>query len=247
MIDSHAHVTSEFYENIDDIVNEIKEKNIKYVINCGSSISSSKEIIELSYKYNSFLLPCIGVHPESVSEIVKIDEIEKLIQENKIYAVGEIGLDYYWIKDNKELQKELFNMQLDLAEKYHLPVIVHTRDSIQDCFDLLKKRKLRGVIHCFNGSYEMAKEFIKIGYKLGIGGTLTFKNSRLYEIIEKISVDDILLETDSPFLTPEPLRGMKNIPSNVYYIAEKISEIKCIKIDEVIDITTKNAISLFDI
>ena len=130
---------------------------------------------------------------------------------------------------------------------YNLPVIVHTRDSIQDCFDILKKRKLKGVIHCFSGSVEMAKEFIKYGYKLGIGGVLTFKNSKLYEVIDKISLNDILLETDSPYLSPEPYRGKKNNPYNVYYVAKKIAEIKGIKVDEVIEKTTENCKEIFDI
>ena len=247
MIDSHAHVTSENYENIEEIIHEIKKQGVIAVINAGDRIETSHEVVDLSKKYNNFILPCVGIHPESVNEINKLDEIEKLIINNKIYAVGEIGLDYYYEKDNKKEQKELLNKQLDLAEKYKLPVIIHTRESIQDVYDELKKRKLKGVIHCFNGSYEMAKLFINLGYKLGIGGVLTFKNSKLYELIEKIDLENILLETDSPYLSPEPFRGKKNIPSNVYYVAKRISEIKNISIDEVINKTTKNAIELFDI
>ena len=128
-----------------------------------------------------------------------------------------------------------------------MPIIVHTRDSIQDCYDILKKRKLKGVIHCYSGSIEMAKEFIKLGYKLGIGGVLTFKNAKLYQVVEQIDIKDILLETDSPFLSPEPYRGRKNIPSNVYYVAKKIAEIKKITIKEVMDITTNNVKEVFDI
>jgi TatD DNase family protein len=192
-------------------------------------------------------LPAVGIHPENVYEIDKVNEIEEILKHEKIYAIGEIGLDYYWNKENKDKQKELLNLQLDLAEKYNLPVIIHNRDAIQDCFDELKKRKLKGVIHCYTGSYEMAKEFIKLGYKLGIGGVLTFKNSKLYELIEKISLDDILLETDSPYLSPEPFRGKTNVPSNVLYIAKRIAEIKNVSLEEVIEKTTKNTIELFDI
>ena len=166
---------------------------------------------------------------------------------NKIFAIGEIGLDYNYNNQNKEEKKNLFNKQLDLAEKYKLPIIVHTRDSIQDCFDILKKRKLKGIIHCFSGSYEMAKNFINLGYKLGIGGVLTFKNSKLFEVIEKIDLKNIVLETDSPYLSPEPYRGRKNNPSNVYYVAKKISEIKSVRIEEVIRITTDNCKEIFDI
>ncbi len=247
MIDSHAHILSEYYENIDLLINDLKSKNMLNVINCADSIKTSHEIIDLSKKYESFLLPAVGIHPENVDEIDKVNEIEEILKHEKIYAIGEIGLDYYWNKENKDKQKELLNLQLDLAEKYNLPVIIHNRDAIQDCFDELKKRKLKGVIHCYTGSYEMAKEFIKLGYKLGIGGVLTFKNSKLYELIEKISLDDILLETDSPYLSPEPFRGKTNVPSNVLYVAKRIAEIKNVSLEEVIEKTTKNTIELFDI
>lgn len=247
MIDSHAHILNEYYENIDELIEILKNNNIKKVINCSSGYNEFNEVIELSKKYKNFLYPAIGIHPENIDDINKINELENLINKNKVIAIGEIGLDYYWNKENKEEQKKLFNMQLDLAEKYNLPIIVHTRDSIQDCYDVLKNRKLKGVIHCFNGSIEMAKEFIKLGYKLGIGGVLTFKNSKLYQLIEKIDLKDILLETDSPFLTPEPHRGKKNNPSNVYYVAERIANIKNISIDEVINITYKNSFQIFNI
>lgn len=246
MIDSHAHIISEFYNNIDEIVKTIKVKGIVDVINCGDGINTSKEVIEINKKYD-ILKPAVGMHPENISDSNKIDELEELIKNNKIYAIGEIGLDYYWNKENKDDQKDLFIKQLDLAIKYDLPVIIHTRDSIQDCYDILKDRNNRGVIHCFTGSIEMAKLFIKKGYKLGIGGVLTFKNSNLYKVIESIDLDDILLETDSPFLSPEPFRGQTNIPSNVYYVASRIAEIKNISVEEVIDITRKNASKLFDI
>ncbi len=247
MIDSHAHILNEYYENIDELIDKLKNNNIINVINCADSVETSIEVVESSKKYDNYLLPAVGIHPENVDEIDKINKIEEIIKNEKVYAIGEIGLDYYWNKDNKEKQKELLNLQLDLAEKYNLPVIIHNRDAIQDCFDELKKRKLKGVIHCFTGSYEMAKEFIKLGYKLGIGGVLTFKNSKLYELIEKISLNDILLETDSPYLSPEPFRGKTNIPSNVLYVAKRIAEIKNTSLEEVIKITTKNTIDIFDI
>lgn len=246
MIDSHAHIYNEYYDDIYSLVETLKEKKINYVVNCGVDIKSSKEVIRLYEEYNHFLMPAVGIHPENIDNY-NLDELEDLIKINKIFALGEIGLDYNYNNENRDEQKELFNRQLDLAEKYNLPIIVHTRDSIQDCYDELKKRKLKGVIHCFSGSYEMACEFIKLGYKLGIGGVLTFKNSKLSEVIEKIDLKNILLETDSPYLSPEPFRGRKNNPSNIYYVAKKIAEIKKIKIEEVIKITTKNCRELFDI
>lgn len=247
MIDSHAHIISEYYDNIEELVKYLKENNVINVINASTCVEDANEIIELSKKYNGFLIPAIGIHPQNIIDIKELDKIEELIKNNKIYAVGEIGLDYYWNKENKEEQKEIFIHELDLAEKYNLPVVIHTRDSIGDCLEIVKKRNNKGVIHCFSGSIEMAHEFIKFGYKLGIGGVLTFKNSKLYEVIEKIDLKDILLETDSPYLTPEPYRGQKNNPYNIYFVAKRIAEIKNISIDDVIKQTTKNAKELFKI
>lgn len=247
MIDTHAHILNQYYENIDELISMLKDKNVLYVLNASSNYKEALEIIEMSKKYNNFILSVIGIHPESIDDKDNLDKIEELIKTNKIYAIGEIGLDYYWVKDNKEVQKELFIQQIELAQKYNLPIVVHTRDSIQDTFDILKEHRVRGVIHSYSGSVEMAREFIKLGYKLGIGGVLTFKNSRLYEVIENINLEDIVLETDSPYLTPEPYRGKQNNPSNVYFVAKKIAEIKNVSVDEVLNITTKNAIKLFDI
>lgn len=246
MTDSHAHIYSEYYDDIDSLVLELKEKGMIKVINCSTSNIDANEVIELSNKYKGFLLPALGIHPECIDNY-DLEKIEELIKNNKVYAIGEIGLDYYWNKENKEEQKELFIKQINLAKKYNLPVLVHTRDSIQDCLDILKENKVKGIIHCYSGSYEMAKEFIKYGYKIGVGGVLTFKNSKLYEVIEKIDLKDILLETDSPYLTPEPFRGKQNNPSNVYYVAKRISEIKNISIEKVIEETTNNFIEFFDI
>lgn len=251
MIDTHAHIFEEYYENIYTLIEEEKENNVERVINCADSIKTSKEVINLSKSTNGFLKPAIGMHPENIENINNIgnsiSELENIIKNNKVIAIGEIGLDYHYNKTNKENQKELFIRQLHLAEKYNLPVIIHTRDSIQDCLDILKKANNHGIIHCFSGSYEMAKEFIKIGFYLGIGGVLTFKNSKLYEVIEKIDISKIVLETDSPYLSPEPLRGKQNRPSNIYYVAKKIAEIKSITVEEVIKITTENAKRIFDI
>ena len=246
MIDSHAHVFNEYYDNIYDLIDELKDKNIINVINCADNNKTAHEVIDSYIKYEGFLLPTVGIHPEYIDNY-DLNDLEDLIKNNKVYAVGEIGLDYHYNNENKDEQKELFNKQLDLAEKYNLPVIIHIREAMQETFDVLKKRKLKGVIHCYSGSIEMAREFIKLGYKLGIGGVLTFKNSHLFEVIEMLDIKDILLETDSPYLSPEPFRGRKNNPSNVYYVAKKIAEIKNIKVDEVIEKTTSNCKELFDI
>lgn len=207
------------------------------------------EVLELVEKYDN-VYGTLGIHPEEIDNIApnSYKFIEENINNTKIVGLGEIGLDYYWVKDNKEKQKEVFEYQLKLAEKYNKPVVVHSRDSIQDTYDILKKYKLRGTIHCFNSSLEMAKEFIKLGYKIGVGGVVTFKNSKkLQEIVKELDLKDILIETDSPYLTPEPYRGKRNQPSNVYYVALKISELKNIDVDSVIKQTWENAKNQFDL
>ena len=246
MIDTHAHILSEFYDDIDELIEEIKSKDIIKVINCADSIETSKEVLNIYNKYEGYLLPAVGIHPENIDNS-NLETIENIIKEHKVFAIGEIGLDYHYNDENKDEQKEYFIKQLDLALKYDLPVIIHIREAMQECFDILKTRKNRGIIHCFSGSVEMAREYIKLGYKLGIGGVLTFKNSKLYEVIEKIDLKDIVLETDSPFLSPEPFRGKKNKPCNVLYVAKRIAEIKNISLEEVINTTTATAKQIFDI
>ena len=246
MIDTHAHILSEFYDDIDELIEELKSKNIIKVINCADSIETSKEVLNIYNKYEGYLLPAVGIHPENIDNS-NLKTIENIIKEHKVFAIGEIGLDYHYNDENKDEQKEYFIKQLDLALKYDLPVIIHIREAMQECFDILKTRKNKGIIHCFSGSVEMAREYIKLGYKLGIGGVLTFKNSKLYEVIEKIDLKDIVLETDSPFLSPEPFRGKKNKPCNVLYVAKRIAEIKNISLEEVINTTTATVKQIFDI
>lgn len=246
MIDTHAHILSEFYDDIDELIEELKSKDIIKVINCADSIETSKEVLNIYNKYEGYLLPAVGIHPENIDNS-NLKTIENIIKEHKVFAIGEIGLDYHYNDENKDEQKEYFIKQLDLALKYDLPVIIHIREAMQECFDILKTRKNKGIIHCFSGSVEMAREYIKLGYKLGIGGVLTFKNSKLYEVIEKIDLKDIVLETDSPFLSPKPFRGKKNKPCNVLYVAKRIAEIKNISLEEVINTTTATAKQIFDI
>ena len=172
-----------------------------------------------------------------------------LVSCSRIVAIGEIGLDYYWRKDNKEKQRDLFQKQLDLAVKHQMPVVIHCRDAIQELYDILSqyKGKVKGVIHCFSGSYEMARAFIELGFVLGIGGVLTFKNSKLYQVVEKLPLSSIVLETDSPYLTPEPHRGEMNESKYIPLVAEKIAQIKRISLSEVEKITTDNAKRVFDL
>ena len=239
MVDTHCHITSEYYDNILEVISKMKD-NI--IIVSGTNKEDIKEVISLCNYKNIY--GTIGIYP---TEELDLNIIEDNINNKKIVGIGEIGLDYH-LEHNKEEQKNKFIKQLDLARKYNKTVVIHTRDAIQDTYDILKNYKdLKKVIHCYSGSLEMAKEFIKIGCRLGIGGVLTFKNSKLKDVIKEIDLKYLLLETDSPFLAPEPLRGTKNEPYNVIYVAKKIAEIKNISLEEVLDITTLNAKDQFDL
>ncbi len=245
LIDTHCHLSCDDYNNLDEIINEFDG----IMIASGCDLKTNKEVIELVNKYDN-VYGTLGIHPEEIENFKESDLkfIEDNLNNKKIVGIGEIGLDYYWVKDNKEQQKELFIKQLDIAKKYNKAVIVHSREAIQDTYDILKKYNLKGSIHCFNSSLEMAREFIKIGYKIGVGGVLTFKNSKkLQEIVKDIDLKYILLETDSPYLTPEPYRGQKNKPSNVYYVALKLAELKNLSIEDIINQTGENALKEFSI
>lgn len=245
MIDTHCHLLSSEYDNLEEVLNDIEKSNIKCIVN-GCDMLSNIESLELSKKYD-FVFSAIGFHPSEIDSIP--DDYINYIENNidNIVAIGEIGLDYYWTKENKDKQKEVFENQLMLAEKYNKPVIVHTRDAIMDTYNILKKYKVRGVIHAFSGSIEMAKKFINLRFKLGIGGVITFKNCNLKDVIKELDISNIVLETDSPYLSPEPVRGKKNSPLNLKYIAEFISNLNDISYDNVCNITSNTATSLFDL
>jgi TatD DNase family protein len=248
MIDTHCHVYEEEMSNYKEIIEECNKKDISMIINA-INIETSKDIIELSKKYKN-VYAAIGLNYDTIDSVVEEDliKLEELIKKEKINAIGEIGLDYYWTKDNKDKQIKFFKAQLELAKKYDLPVIVHARESIQDVFNIIKEYGIKkGTMHCYSGSLEMAKEFIKLGFKIGIDGPITYKsNKKGVAVVKNIDLKDILLETDSPYLTPEPYRGKQNEPSYIPFILRKISELKGIGEDEVNDVTTSNVIRLFD-
>ncbi len=245
LIDTHCHLYKEYYDDLDKIIIDMKKDNI-FAISNGCDAVSNEETLNLSKRYDN-IYAAIGYHPTEIKNISK-DYIEKLkLNKQNIVAIGEIGLDYYWNKDNKKMQQEIFERQLAFAEENDLPVIVHSRDATMDTYNILKKYKLKGVIHAFSGSYEMAVNYINLGYKLGIGGVITFKNSNLKEIVKKISLENIVLETDSPYLSPEPNRGKINIPSNIRYIAQYIADLKKISYEKVCNVTSKAAVDLFDL
>jgi len=239
-IDTHAHIYQEYYSDINEVINNAQNKNVNFIINNGYSTEANKEVIELA-KHDS-LFASIGIHPEVVDKYTKedLEFIVKNINHPKIVAIGEIGLDYHYTKENKEKQKELFEQQLKIAQDYNIPVIIHSRDATQDTIDCLKKYQVKGIIHSFSGSLEVANIYIKMGFLLGINGVITFKNSNLKEVLKEIDLKNIVLETDSPYLTPHPYRGTKNEPKYINLIAEFIADLKNVSKEELATITNQN-------
>lgn len=246
--DTHCHLYSEYYEDIGLIIDKSKENNVNRWINNGCDNKTNKEVIKL-LNLNNNMYGAIGIHPENIDSYKDEDLsfIEKNVSNKKILAIGEIGLDYHYTKDNRDKQINLFESQLLIAEKNNIPVIIHSRDATQDTINIIKKYKVNGVIHSFSGSLETAKEYIKLGFLLGINGVITFKNSKLKEVIKEISLDNIVLETDSPYLSPEPYRGKQNNPSNIINIAKYICNLKNITLEELCEITNNNIKRIFNI
>ena len=245
MVDTHCHIFLEDYPDIDDV---IKKMDDNIIIVSGVDDASNKEVIELCSRYSN-VYGTLGIHPESASLSYDLSFVSSHINDPKIVAVGEIGLDYYYTKDNREAQIDLFCKQIEIAISNNKPIVVHSRDAISDTYDIIKKYNIgsKTDIHCFSSSLEMAREFIKLGCKLGIGGVLTFKNSsKLKEVVKGIDISFLLLETDSPYMTPVPFRGKRNEPYNIKYVARVISDIKGIPFDDVLKITSENAYKLFD-
>ena len=249
MIDTHCHISDEDYENKEEIIKHMKD-NIMIVST--ASPKDINEIIKLCENHKN-IYGTIGIHPEFADTYTKEDlkNVEKYLKHPKIVGVGEIGLDYHYTKENKEKQKELFIKQIKLANKYKKTIVIHSRDAIEDTYNIVKQYKNKDTncnMHCFSGSLEMAEKFIKLGVTLGIGGVITFKNEKkLKEIVTTLDIHNFVLETDSPYLTPEPLRGTKNEPENIKYVAAKISQLKGISYAKTLEITTKTACHQFDL
>lgn len=244
--DTHCHLFSEYYEDLNEIIQNAKEEGVTNFIVSGCDQKSNEEILSFIKKY-PFVYGVIGIHPEEVDHYQESDLefLKNNLNDKKILGIGEIGLDYHYSKENKEKQKELFERQLILAEEYQLPVVIHSREATEDTIEILKKHSVKGVIHSFSGSKETAEIYIKMGYKLGINGVITFKNSKLKEILPHI-LPHILLETDSPYLTPHPYRGTKNEPKYIRLIAEFIAEELNLTINQVEKVTNENITSVFD-
>lgn len=250
IFDTHAHYDdSRFDEDRDELITSLKEKGASHIVNCGCDLRSSLTTLSLAEKY-SFIYAAIGVHAHEAEDTTEGDlaEIEKLYSNSRVVAVGEIGLDYHYDFSPRERQLEIFERQLILANKLDLPVIIHDREAHEDTMNLLKKHRPKGVVHCFSGSAEMAKEIVKLGMYIGLGGAVTFKNAKKpVEVAEYLPPDRLLLETDAPYMTPVPFRGQRCDSSHIAFTAEKIAGIKGIDTQELINTANENAKRLFNI
>ena len=252
MIDTHSHLfEDEFKEDLNECIERCKLNNVNKIILVGFSFETNDKAQELAHKFDIFY-PTAGLHPSEAESSYKDDfaRLVDFINNNKIYAIGECGLDYHWRVDNKEYQHELFKLQCELAIKLDLPIIVHSRDASQDTFNIIKSYngKLKGVMHCYSGSLEMALEYVKLGFYISLGGPVTFKNAKEPKNVAlNIPIDRLLIETDSPYLAPTPYRGKRNESSYVKYVLEEIASIRNINPKELDEITTNNAKKLFNI
>ena len=250
IFDTHAHYDDEaFDEDREILLSSLKGRGVSLVIDCGCDVASSKKAIELSEKYD-FIYAAVGIHPHEAEEAGgnDLDEICRLLKHKKAVAIGEIGLDYHYDFSPRELQKEYFEKQIVLAKELDMPIIVHDREAHEDTLELLRKYKPKGVLHCFSGSVESAKEIISLGMYIGFGGAVTFKNARKpLEVAEFLPLDRLLLETDAPYMTPVPFRGKRNDSSLIPYTAIKIAEVKGIDPRTVVNAANENGKRLFGI
>ena len=251
IFDTHAHYDDEqFDEDREELLNSMQTHGVEAVTNIGSSLAASRRTIGLTEKY-PFVYGAIGVHPNEVGELEEdgIAWLKEMCALPKIVAVGEIGLDYYWDEPGHDIQKKWFELQLELAREVKLPVVIHSRDAAKDTLDMMKAlhaEKIGGVIHCFSYTKEMAREYLNMGFYLGIGGVVTFKNAKkLKEVVEYMPMEQMVLETDCPYLSPVPNRGKRNSSLNLPYVVEEVARIKGISEDEVIEITNRNAKTMY--
>lgn len=254
LFDSHAHLNDErFDEDREELINSLKAKGVDLVLNPGACIETSKSSVELANKYD-FIYAAVGVHPHDVGEMTEddIETLRKLALENeKVKAIGEIGLDYYYDNSPREIQKKWFKRQIELANELKLPIIIHDRDAHGDTFEIIKNTKnpeIGCVLHCYSGNVELAKEYVKMGCYISIPGTVTFKNNKkTREVAKEIPLEYLLIETDSPYMAPEPHRGKRNDPSLVQFVADKIAQEKGISYEQVCETTKENAKRFFNI
>lgn len=252
LIDVHAHLTDEIYQNLDEVVLRAKENDVNKIVCSSYNLSSAKLAVKIAKTYRN-IFATVGIHPENIEDMESIDAIdciEKLAKSKKVVAIGEIGLDYHFRTDNKDKQKEIFAQQIQLANALSLPIVVHSRDAIGDTIDILKANKVKkeSLLHCYSGSMESANILMKLGFSFSFGGVVTFNNAKnVVEVVRNLPLNRILLETDCPYMTPVPYRGKRNEPSFLKYVAQKIAEIKEISVEELAKITSENAKRLFGI
>ena len=251
LFDTHAHLNDPAFDpDREELMAGLRDKGIGYVMNAGCSLSSSKDIIQMAENY-PWLYASVGSHPDSADEVNEdvIAEYRQLCRHEKVKAIGEIGLDYYYEDIPREIQKNAFRMQMALAQEVDLPVIIHEREAHDDGMRIVKEfPKVKGVFHCYSGSAEMARQLVNMGWYIGFTGVLTFKNARkAVETAASIPLDRIVLETDCPFMAPEPFRGKRNDPGYLPKMAEKLAEIRGISVEEAIAVTTENAKRLYRI
>ena len=250
--DSHAHYNDEkFAEDRGEIIPQIYDEGITKIVCNGYDIKSSEEALKISQEYD-FIYATAGISPNDIDgcSIDDLRKIREIAQNDKIVAIGEIGLDYYWNKDNKEFQKEFFIKQIELADELDLPITIHCRDAVMDILDVLKNKKCpkqKGIFHCCMLNKELIKEAIKLGFYISFSGNITFKTAKPIDAVMAVPDDRLLIETDSPYLTPEPFRGKRNDSINVKLVAEKIAEIKQISIEQVAQLTYENAKKIYKI
>lgn len=252
IFDSHSHYDDQaFDEDRDKVLLGLHDRNVGDVVAAASSFESLQKIHDICSRF-SFVHPAYGIHPENALDLTEDAKVrlEELIVQDKPVAIGEIGLDYYWGEPSKEVQREAFLYQLELAKRVNLPIIVHAREAAEETFEMIKSVNpdKKGVIHCFSSSYEMAVKYINMGYYIGIGGVVTFKNSaKLKDIATRIPLKYILIETDCPYMAPVPHRGKRNDSGLLIHVAEEIASLRGITASEVIDATDKNARRLFNL
>ena len=251
MIDTHTHLYDEqFEQDRIEMIQRAIDSGVErmYLPNCDAT--TIEPMFEVERKFPNHCFAMMGLHPCYVKENVdeELNIVRKWLDERKFCAVGEIGLDYYWDKSFVELQKQAFRMQIEWALEFNIPIVIHTREATKDTIDIVKEysaKGIKGVFHCFSGSYETAMQIIDMGFYLGIGGVLTYKNAGLQEVVQRLDLKHLVLETDAPYLTPAPFRGKRNESHYVHYIAQKLSELKDVSLDEIDRITTTNANELF--
>lgn len=249
--DSHSHYNDEkFEQDREEIINLIYEDNITKTVCVGYNAQKSIEALKIAEKYNFMYATC-GISPNDIEDYVdnNINKIKEIAQNNKIVAIGEIGLDYYWNKENKEKQKELFIKQIKIANEVNKPIVIHTRDATIDTIQILKEHPVnkKGIFHCCPLNQELIKEALKLGYYISFSGNVTFKNAKSEDCIKLVPLDKILIETDCPYLSPEPYRGKRNDSRNVKLVAEKISKVTGKTLEEIAKITYENANKIFEI